>query len=61
MVYGGNQIEKRASHFKDRLEKANFDRRVVHKEWRQLNKFARSHYSGLVLTHFGKNINLQTL
>ena len=61
MVYGSNQIEKRASHFKDPLGKANFDRRLVHKEWRQLNKFAKSHYSGLVLTHFGKNIHLQTL
>ena len=47
VAYGSNQIEKLASHFKDPLEKANFDCRVVHKEWRQLKNFARSHHSGL--------------
>ena len=40
VAYGSNQIEKLASHFKDPLEKANFDRRVVHKEWHQLKNFA---------------------
>ena len=47
VAYGSNQIEKLASHFKDPLEKANFDCRVVHKEWCQLKNFARSHHSGL--------------
>ena len=47
VAYGSNQIEKLASHFKDPLEKANFYRRVVHKEWRQVKNFARSHHSGL--------------
>ena len=30
--YGSNQIEKLASHFKDPLQKVNFDCHVVHKE-----------------------------
>ena len=47
VAYGSNQIEKLASHSKDPLEKANFVGRVVHKEWRQLKNFARSHHSGL--------------
>ena len=47
MAYGSIQIESLASHFKDPLKKANFDRRVVHKEWHQLKNFARSHHSGL--------------
>ena len=47
VAYGSNQIEKLVSHFKDPLEKANFDRHVVHKEWCQLKNFARSHHSGL--------------
>ena len=42
VAYSSNQIEKLASRFKDPLEKANFDRRVVHKEWRQVKNFARS-------------------
>ena len=33
VAYGSNQIEKLAFHFKDPLEKANFDRRVLYKEW----------------------------
>ena len=45
--YSSNQIEKLASHFKDPFEKANFDCRIVHKEWCQLKNFARSHHSGL--------------
>ena len=32
VAYGSNQIEKLASHFKDPLEKVNFDCHVVHKE-----------------------------
>ena len=32
LAYGSNQIEKFASHFKDPLEKTNFDRHVVHKK-----------------------------
>ena len=32
VAYGSKQIEKFASRFKDPLEKANFDRCVVHKE-----------------------------
>ena len=47
VAYGSNQIEKLASHFKDPLEKANFDCCFVHKEWCQLKNFARSHHSGL--------------
>ena len=43
VAYGSNQIEKLASYFKDPLEKTNFDRRVVHKEWLQLKNFARAH------------------
>ena len=42
VAYSSNQIEKLASRFKDPLEKANFDRRVVHKEWCQVKNFARS-------------------
>ena len=47
MAYGSNKIEKLASHFKDPLEKTNFDCHVVHKELRRLKNFARSHHSGL--------------
>ena len=47
MAYGSNQTEKLASHFKDPLEKVNFDHRVVHKEWCQWKNFARSQHSGL--------------
>ena len=61
VAYSTNQIEKLASHFKDPLMKANFDCRVVDKEWHQLKNFVRSHYSGLdVYTLWEKNIHLQT-
>ena len=56
VTYASNQIEKLASHFKDPLEKDNFDCRVVHKESRQLKNFARSHWSGLDAHSFWEKI-----
>ena len=56
VAYGSHQIEKLGSHLKDPLEKANFDRRVVHKEWHKLKNFARLHYSGLDAHSFWEKI-----
>ena len=43
VVYGSNQTEELASHFKDPLEKANFDCHLVYEESCQLKKFTRLH------------------